>query len=214
MVVASFRSAAEARVALSAVEAAGIRATLVNEPTLGAGVVVAAEDVDRAVEVLRGLWPEGDSETDPAAEAPVVEIEQCPDCGSTDLIRIRRLPFFILFSTVMLAIGYLAGQRDLFLLLIAVVAVMLFIGPNRACLRCGERWRSWTSPPPPQRLPEAATELPDVACPRCGAPETARIDRRRMKAMTLLVHFVLPPLLLLWPWMPIRKCEECGHEFR
>ncbi|HUP44043.1 MAG TPA: hypothetical protein VM779_00880 [Thermoanaerobaculia bacterium] len=216
VVVASFRSPAEAQAARAAIEEAGIESTLVRDQMIGIGVVVAAKDADRAIDLLRDLWP------DPGPwreeEPPVVEVERCPECGSPDLIRIRRLPFFIVFSTVMVAIGYAVGQRDLFGLLVVIVAALLFLGPNRRCLTCGALWRSMGLGPRASGLgvprSEVAVEPPDVPCPRCGSPETAPIDRRRQKALTLLVHFILPPLLLLWPFMPKRKCEECGHEFR
>jgi DNA-directed RNA polymerase subunit RPC12/RpoP len=206
LVVASFRSPSEAETALAALHNAGIEAMLVPQPGEFLGVVAAEEDADRAVEVLDRLWP------DVPAEKPVIEIERCRECGSTDILKIRRLPFFIIFSVVMLTAGYAAGQIDLFALLIVIIGGVLVIGPNRRCLTCGERWRDWSSAPPPP--PPSEVEPPDVACPRCGSTETGPIDRRRMKALTMLINFVLPPLLFVWPFLPKRKCDSCGHEWR
>ncbi len=206
LVVASFRSPSEAESALSALQNAGIEAMLVPQPGSFVGVVAAEEDADRAVEVLDALWP------DVPAEKPVIEIERCPECRSSDILRIRRLPFFIVFSTMMFGAGYAVGQLDLFSLLVVIIGVVLLLGPNRRCLSCGDRWRQWSSAPPRPLPPEI--EPPDVNCPRCGSPDTGPIDRRRMKALTMLVNFVLPPLLFVWPFLPKRKCDACGHEWR
>lgn len=206
LVVASFRSPAEAGAALAALQDAGIEAMLVPQPAEFFGVVTAEEDADRAVDLLGALW------SDLPAEKPVIEIERCPECGSSDMLRIRRLPFFIIFSTVMLVAGSAAGQIDLFALLVVIVGGVLVIGPNRRCLACGNRWRQWSGAPTPP--PSAEAEPPDVACPRCGSTDTGPIDRRRMKALTMLVNFVLPPLLFVWPFLPQRKCDGCGHEWR
>lgn len=206
LVVASFRSPGEARTALSALQNAGIEAMLVPQPGEFLGVVTAEVDADRAVDLLGQLWP------DAPEERPLIEIERCRECRSGDILRIRRLPFFILFSTVMLAAGYAAGQIDLFSLLIVIVGGVLVIGPNRRCLTCGARWRDWSSAPPSPPRPEV--EPPDVVCPRCGSAETGPIDRRRMKALTMLVNFVIPPLLFVWPFLPKRKCDSCGLEWR
>ncbi|HEU4521870.1 MAG TPA: hypothetical protein VFT12_07700 [Thermoanaerobaculia bacterium] len=208
MVIAWFRSPGEAQIARARLEAEGIAATLASGN--GYGIAVAADDVERALAILESIWPD----ESPAPERPAIDIERCPECGSGDLLRIRRLPFFIISTTLLLLAGHAVGQLDLFAILIAVIAGLLFFGPNRRCLSCNERWRSSVAPPPPPVRSEIAVEPPDVECPRCGSRETGPIDRRRMKAWTLLVNFVLPPLLLLWPFMPRRKCEECGHEWR
>jgi hypothetical protein len=209
LVVASFRSPSEAHTALDALQNAGIEAALVPQPGSFIGVVAAEADADRAVALLDEIWPDVPS---PVERQPI-EIERCPECGSDDFLRIRRLPFFIIFSTATLAAGYAVGQRDLFALLVAIIGVVLLIGPNRRCLVCGERWRQWsTAGPPPPPPPEV--EPPDVPCPRCGSSETGPIDRRRMKALTMLINFILPPLLFVWPFLPKRKCDSCGHEWR
>lgn len=209
VVIASFRSVAEAQIARAAIEEAGIDVAVAVEQSLGIGVSVSATDADRAVAILRDLWPES-HET--AADDGQSEPERCPECGSSVFLRIRRLPFFLGFTALMLTLGVATDQRDLFTLMIGIVAALLFVGPNRRCLDCGERWRGWKSAPPPPEEPPV--EPPDVVCPRCGSLETGMIDRRRMKASTLLLNFILPPLLLVWPFMARRKCDECGHEWR
>ncbi|HUP50565.1 MAG TPA: hypothetical protein VNA04_17455 [Thermoanaerobaculia bacterium] len=217
VVIASFRSPAEAQAARAAVEEAGMRAWLVDERSLrsewrhpdalaGVGLVVAPADVERALAVLEGLWPEQH------AVEEVAEPERCPECRSPGILRLRSLPFFVVFAAVMLTAGYLVGQRDLFTLLVVIVAGLLVLGPNRRCTSCGARWRSWSGEPRPPDTPPV--EPPEVPCPRCGSTETGTIDRRPMKAWTLLVNFVLPPLLLIWPFLPRRRCEECGMEWR
>ena len=209
VVIASFRSVAEAQIARSAIEEGGIEVTLAREQSLGIGVAVSATDADRALAILRDVWPETE---EAAGDDSWSEPERCPDCGSSDFLRIRRLPFFLFFTAIMLVLGIATDQRDLFTLMIGIVALLLFLGPNRRCLSCGERWRSWKSAPKPPEEPPV--EPPDVACPRCGSLETGMIDRRRMKASTLLLNFIVPPLLLVWPFMAKRKCDECGHEWR
>ena len=208
IVVASFRSPAEAESALVALRSAGIEATAVPQPASFIGIVAREQDADRAIALLDEMWPD----VTPPVESRTIEIERCPECGSDDILRIRRLPFFIIFSTVMIAAGYVAGQTDLFALLVAIIGGVLLIGPNRRCLVCGDRWRQWSNPAPPPPPPEV--ELPDVPCPHCGSPDTGLIDRRRMKALTMLINFILPPLLFVWPFLPKRKCDSCGHEWR
>lgn len=188
--------------ARTAIERAGIAVTLTN-----VGLVVAAEDADRALKVLEAIWPDEPAQNEPE----IIEVWKCAECGSTDVVRIRRLPIFIIITTLLLVAGHVVGQIEPFALLIAIIAALFFFGPNRRCASCGELWRSWATSPAP---PDVPVESPAVPCPRCGSPETYRLNRRRQKAWTLLVNFTLPPLLLLWPFLPRRKCEECGHEFR
>ena len=116
IVVASFRSPAEAAMARSAIEAAGIETSLIRDPT-GIGIAVAAEHADDAVALLSEVWPEPHALP---VDVAAVEVERCPECGSADLLRIRRLPFFIIFTTLMMTIGYAAGQTDLFALLVVI----------------------------------------------------------------------------------------------
>ena len=208
IVVASFRSAAEAESALVALRSAGIEAIAVPQPASFIGIVAPEQDADRAIALLDAMWPE----VTPPPDSQTIEIERCAECGSNDILRIRRLPFFIIFSTVMIGAGYAAGQSDLFALLVAIIGGVLLISPNRRCLGCGERWREWSQQVRPPAAPEV--EPPDIACPRCGSPETGRIDRRRMKALTMLVNFILPPLLFVWPFLSKRRCDSCGHEWR
>lgn len=219
VVIASFRSLDEAIGARTAVENAGIDAELTNEKTLGVnwpyrdviggiGLLVPADRAEEATAILHGLWPEGSEPAAPGQENAVPE--HCPACGSTEFWRIRRLPFGILAVVVLFIGGHLTDQRDLFGLLIVILVVLLAAAPNRRCTSCGERWWSlW-----PRPADEDAVEPTDVPCPSCGAPDSEIIDRRRMKAWTLLLNFVLPPLLLLWPFMPRRRCEHCGREWR
>jgi DNA-directed RNA polymerase subunit RPC12/RpoP len=214
VVVAAFRSPSEAAVAGTALETAGIVtevrprseelerrcADAFNE---GFDVVVSAADADAAVEVLRDVWPD-------EVAIDIEVLPRCPECGSEDLVRVRRLRVFVIALVVLLPAGVLTGQRDLFLLLIGIIGALLVIAPNQRCLACGERSRGRGAPPgnaPP-------VEPRDIACPRCGSMETGTIGRRREKALTLLVNFVVPPTLLVWPFLRRYRCSACGHEWR
>lgn len=199
VVVASFRSLAEANITRSALAESGVT-TLPSDPHT---IVVSAEDGERALSIVERVWPD-----EPAA-LTAGESERCPECGSDVLLRIRRLPFFIVFTTLMIVIGHAVGQINLFALVAAIVAFILAIGPNRRCIVCGAQWQGRT--PPAADVP---VEPPEVLCPICGSDETGLIDRRRMKATTMLVNFIAPPLFFVWPFMARRKCDECGHEWR
>jgi hypothetical protein len=212
VVIAAFKSVAEAHQARVALESAGVGAGVVPRDEAlerrcadifsdGFDVVVEASDADAAIAIVQDVWPD-----EFAADPPP---ERCSECGSLEVTAIPRLRIFLLAALVLYVAGILVHERDLFLLSTGIVGVLLFMAPNRRCRNCGERWKGEL-----RVAPENAVAPPDVPCPRCASPDTEVIARRREKAMTLLVNIVVPPLLFVWPFLPKRRCTACGLEWR
>lgn len=210
VVVASFRSREESLRARRALESSGIAAEaggrMEDRPRLAADLIadgfdvaVEAADADRAIALLHELWPD----VRPERAAP-----RCPACGSPGVRRLMRLRIFAAAAVVLLAAGIAIGERDLMLLLAAILGLLLMMTPPLRCQACGESWR-------PDIMPAAEeVESDDAACPRCGSPDTGRIAHRREKALTLIVNLVVPPTFLVWPFLKRRRCAACGHEWR
>jgi hypothetical protein len=214
VVIAAFRSAAEAHQARVALERAGVEADVISRnPALermcddvfedGFDVIVGRSDAPAAIAVVQGIWPD-----EAEASAP---IEQCAECGSAEVTAIPRVRIFILAAIVLYAIGVAVGERDMFVLSAGIVGVLLFMAPNRRCRNCGERWTGERRVAPEDAIDVAPVEVP---CPRCGSNETDVIPRRREKAMTMLVNIIVPPLLFVWPFLAKRRCASCGLEWR
>lgn len=215
VVVASFRSSDEVRLAIDALQGAGIAARPAADyarwiaardatPMVGTGVLVAAADAEAARAMLETIWPPA-----PRARASDPEIERCPACGAASSFAFPRLRVFVVAALVTIALGFVTDEMRLFMLTLGAIAAALLITPNRRCTSCGERWRGKR---PPQVV-EEGVEPPDVPCPRCGSTETFRIDRRRLRAVTLIVNLVVPPFFVFWPLLPKRRCERCDHEW-
>ncbi len=212
VVIAAFRSGAEAEQARRQLAGQGVAAdVLPRNPNFerqcadlfddGFDVVVAPEIADDAIAIVQGLWP------DELPEGP--QTEQCRDCGSNDVAALPRLRFFAIAALLLLIAGMILGERDLFALVIAIIGGILLVTPNRRCRTCGSRWNG-------QRAvaAEDAVAPPEVTCPKCASRETEPIARRREKALTLLVNLVAPPLLFIWPFLPRRRCTACAHQWR
>jgi DNA-directed RNA polymerase subunit RPC12/RpoP len=214
VVIAAFRQEIEAGAAQDALEREGI----VSEAgprddeldrlcadvfNAGFDVVVDRDEAEDAIAVLRRHWPDVIDVT--PIEPPVV----CPACSSPAVARLPRVRLFFLAAIVLLIAGVITGQRELFLLLIGIIGGLLAITPPLVCDACGERWRGRH-----RVLPENAIETTSIPCPRCGSLETETIDRRRNRALTLLVNWIIPPTLLVWPFLARRRCIDCGNEWR
>jgi hypothetical protein len=143
VVVAAFRSWDEAVAAQRALQWAGIEADAgprvdaiermcVDAFDEGIDVVVSGGDAERAIAVLRGLWPD---EAEPDLD------ERCPACRSNDIALLPRLRIFLVVALLLVVGTIFFGQRNLFLLLIAIVGGLLLLTPRRSCRACGERWR-------------------------------------------------------------------------
>jgi RNA polymerase subunit RPABC4/transcription elongation factor Spt4 len=213
VVIAAFRSHAEALAARGALETEGISAAITTPdpaiPRLCAGafrggydILVSDSDAADGVAVVQRLFPD-------EREAPL-PIEQCPACGSTEITTLPRLLIFLITAPLLVIAGAFTGERDLFLLVIGIFGALLLFAPGRRCRVCGERWYA----PWPRRAPENAIEPEAAICPHCGSEETERIGRRREKAITLLVNMIIPPTIVVWPMLKKWRCARCGKEWR
>jgi hypothetical protein len=213
VVVAAFKSPVEARAAVAALEDAQITADLTaRDHTLerlcvdafdsGYDVIVDRAEAATAIAVLQRLWPQ-----DALTIAPP---ERCPACGSTAVSRLPRIRLFLIATAILVVVGSIAGERDLFLLLIVIVGALVLLAPGRRCNACNERWRGEPDPP----AAENARENPAASCPKCGSEETQTLSRRREKAITLLVNFAIPPTVFFWPFRARQRCLSCGNEWR
>lgn len=214
VVIAAFRLHDEAQIAKMVLDRAGVasEARAYDESVerrcdgvfpSGVDLVVAEGDAERAIALVQRMFREEEGER---AEV----FARCPACGSLEVTRLRRLLLFTVAAVALFIGGALTGERDLFMLMIAIVGGILLLSRENRCRTCGERWRGGREP----IAPEDAIEVPDVPCPKCGSGDTDRLRRRREKATTLLVNMLVPPLLFVWPFLPKRKCVACGHEWR
>jgi predicted RNA-binding Zn-ribbon protein involved in translation (DUF1610 family) len=210
VVIAAFRSHAEAVRARDALEDEGIGArTSVRTDGIerrcaeafegGFDVIVDDQNADRSIALLQRIWPD---------ETPLAAETRCPACGSGDIWYVPRVRLLLLAAAVLFVTGIVTDERDLFLLMIAIVAILLLFTPAARCRSCGEHWRGRRAPPSSEEI------FVDVACPRCGSLATERIDRRREKATTLIVNMLVPPMWLFWPLKPRHRCGDCGHLWR
>jgi hypothetical protein len=143
VVIAAFRSSDEAARACAVLEEKGIAAEAggrrddlerlcADAFDDGFDVIVSAAEGDRAIALLQRMWPE--------TAIDVQVLEQCPACGSTTVAHLPHLRPFLIAAAVLVAASFVFGQRDLFLLLVAIIGAVLILAPNRRCRECGERW--------------------------------------------------------------------------
>ena len=142
VVVAAFRSAEEASAARSFLVREKIAANMMPRqdaierlcPDMfadGFDVIVSSNDAANAIALLHRMWPED------AIDVQIVD--RCAACGSTDIMHIPRIRIFIVAAIALIATSLVVGQRDLFLLVIAVIGAVLLLTPGRRCRACGER---------------------------------------------------------------------------
>lgn len=143
VVVAAFRSPQEASQARSFLQRENIAANMApRQESLerlcadvfddGFDVIVARDDAADAIALLQRVWP------DDAIDAEVVA--RCPACDSTDVWHIPRARIFVIAAIVLVGASLVFGQRDLFLLVIAIIGAALVLTPARRCRACGEHW--------------------------------------------------------------------------
>lgn len=144
VVIAAFRSSGDAGHARAMLEHERIAAEVIPrqdgierlcEDAFDGGfdVIVESNDAGAAISFIQRHWPD---ETPIDAQV----LDRCPSCGSTDVARIRRLRLFAIAAAALLAGNFAFGQRDLFLLVIAITGGALLLAPATRCRACGERW--------------------------------------------------------------------------
>jgi predicted RNA-binding Zn-ribbon protein involved in translation (DUF1610 family) len=224
VIVARFGTVAQAELARSALDAAGIDAEVTDEEVVtmnwlysnavgGVRLLVAAEDQAEAIDVLtNAALPDGAAVAPSVAEEPPLVIA-CPACGSTDFSRIPRLRLFLFFTVVLYGLGLAIHQQEMALAGIAAAALITAVIPSALCNACGEKWHA----PPASRTqvdapPPSDFDLVEEPCPRCGSAEFYRIPYRRLKAMPMLFNFAILLVVPMWAALPKKQCDQCGFK--
>jgi len=134
----TFRTAHDAQLAKGVLEDEGVPAFLGDE---NVDLQVAAEDIDRADGILNRIAGLDVAErTTSTAQHAIRHPEQCPNCGSPDVRRTRRLLGFLLCAALLFAVGVAVDQLVMtFYLALAVCIFFLIASPYR-CADCGHRW--------------------------------------------------------------------------
>ena len=78
----------------------------------------------------------------PSAAEPAKPPEQCADCGSSDVHRVRKLPAYGLFLLITLALGVALDQTFAAFLIALAGSIFFLIAPRWRCGTCGNRWSS------------------------------------------------------------------------
>ncbi len=144
VVIAAFRSAEEAAYARTLLEREKISAAAIQRQNSierlcpdafegGFDVVVGRPDAPAAIALLQRVFPE-------EKVLDAIVIDRCPACGSSDVMRIPRIRILVIAAVTLIAANLAFGQRDLFLLVIAIIAGALALTPALRCRTCGERW--------------------------------------------------------------------------
>ena len=68
--------------------------------------------------------------------------EQCEECGSPDVYRIRKLPAYGLFLLIAFGLGLALDQTFAAFLIAVAGSIFFLIAPNWRCAACGNRWSS------------------------------------------------------------------------
>jgi hypothetical protein len=145
VVIAAFRERPDAVAAERALASAAIASEVCarsNElPRLcvdafadGFDVVVDESEANAAIALLQRLWPDEPLEARTA--------ERCPECGSSDVFRLRRLLLFGFAAAALVVAGAMTGQNTLFVTMAAIVALLLAITPPWRCRACRASWRA------------------------------------------------------------------------
>jgi predicted RNA-binding Zn-ribbon protein involved in translation (DUF1610 family) len=177
----------------------------------GIKVVVREEDYDDAADILDFPAEESSETAEPTPPIEATEtIEgdespRCPACGLATITALPKMRVFVALAVLVAAVGIAVKQLDLAAVAVAAIALVVAATPRHRCTSCGEAF-SWEAP----RVAESPLpqDLVEEHCPRCGSPEIHRINYRRFKSLTLFQPLFL--LAALWPFLPSRKCDNCG----
>jgi hypothetical protein len=137
--VASYWFPADALLAKSALEAAGIDAVVDSEQIMR-GVKLRVRNVDalRAGDVLESSC-EALEEIGEADEEPD-DSNACPACGSADIVRNSRALGFAVIAALVIGIGIAFNLSDAAFFAILAAGVLLLISDRQRCAECGETW--------------------------------------------------------------------------
>jgi predicted nucleic acid-binding Zn ribbon protein/predicted RNA-binding Zn-ribbon protein involved in translation (DUF1610 family) len=232
-VVARFSTNGEAGAAISALEAAGIESVQADENIVawdwrysngvgGVKVVVRDADLEAAADVLfltaeePGADDEGSQAAESAPETVPAEdaLGSCPACGNLEAARTPRLRLFVFISVVLGGVGVAVGQSELAIAAVLATALITAMVPSHRCTKCGERWsagdRQSTGDDRTAPLPDVRDTI-EERCRWCGSANIFSVDHQRLKAITMLIPGAIIVVLLVWPFLPKRHCQDCGR---
>jgi hypothetical protein len=153
--VARFAWPADAEVAKSALEAAGIESYLTDDQTVrmdwlawralgGIKLRIRQSDWNEAETILAGI-PAADLGDKPGLPYEEIrDLERCQECNSIEIARVPRLRLFFGLTMIMVALDAASGFADSGLLLffgIAIAAIALTIVDPWRCRDCDNTWR-------------------------------------------------------------------------
>lgn len=155
IVVATFADPGEAQAAAGILVDSGLEARVapIAGPRISAdgsaanvrfAISLPPADVRKAIELLQQkLASPGEPALELDLEHPLelpAEPMRCPECGSDQVRGIPTVRLAIAGVVLLTIIGWVSGEEDLFYLAAAIVGLILVLGPNHRCLRCGNRW--------------------------------------------------------------------------
>ena len=128
----AYRNAGEARLAQSALRAAGIRAEIDAANTLA----VDESDADAAEQIVNAMMGIAHAERVEQAE----EGGRCESCDSPDIERRKKLPAFGLFAALTFGIGA-AIDNTLAAFYVCLAGIVFFLAAGAwRCRQCGHTW--------------------------------------------------------------------------
>ncbi|MFP5247574.1 MAG: hypothetical protein ACLGH0_12860 [Thermoanaerobaculia bacterium] len=148
--VATFWYFGDAEMAKSALDAAGIDATIDDEEIVrvnwlnanavgGVKLRVRQEDALRAGEVLN-QQPEPLGDADEAVDETIVDPSLCVFCGEPEVAPWPRWRFLVAALIMGIAVGVGAGLTEAAFFGVLAVAIFLLIAGRWRCRACGESW--------------------------------------------------------------------------
>jgi hypothetical protein len=153
--VARFAWPADAELAKSALEAAGIEAYLTDDQTVrmdwlawralgGIKLRIRQTDWNVAEEILAGI-PAADLGDQPGLPVEDIhDLERCENCNSIEITRVPRLKLFVGIAMIIVALDAASGFADSGFMAffgILIVAIALTIVDPWRCRDCGNTWR-------------------------------------------------------------------------
>jgi ribosomal protein L37AE/L43A len=128
----TYRNATEAKLAKSALQAAGIRAEIDAANTLA----VDESDADAAEQIVNAMMGIAHAERVEQAE----EADRCESCNSPDVERRKKLPAFGLFVALTFGLGA-AIDNTLAAFYVCLAGIVFFLAAgNWRCRQCGHTW--------------------------------------------------------------------------